>query len=136
MSNEGLDQASKDKRANSRRQSKKSRNNINTIDIYTKNSEGEKQIEKFLIQDSQVPLMTKSFNQLSDDQNVAERDATESPRNRIGSMERNARQHVACQVQEELPRIVKSKAGKNTAHAAKRTNDILTKKTQIHLASP
>lgn len=62
MSYEGLDPPSKEKRTNSRRQSKKSRNNINTIDIYTKNSEGEKQIEKFLIQDAPVPLMTKSFN--------------------------------------------------------------------------
>ena len=40
-----------DERANSRRPSKKSRNNINTVDIYTKNSEGEKQIQKFLIPD-------------------------------------------------------------------------------------
>lgn len=81
MSNEGLDQPPKEQRTNSRRQSKKSRNNINTIDIYTKNSEGEKQIEKFLIQESQAPLMTKSFDQLSDDQNAAEREAME-PTNR------------------------------------------------------
>ena len=131
MSNEALDQPLKEKRANSRRQSKKSRNNINTIDIYTKNSEGEKQIEKFLIQDSQVPLMTKSFDQLSDE----EREAIEPP-NKLGSQEKNPGKRAAYQSKEEQPRHVKGKAGKAAVQAGKRANDILTKKTQIHLASP
>lgn len=60
---------------------------------------------------------------------MAERD--ESPSNRINSQEK-PKQPAYQLVREERPR----KKPKTKNQGAKRTNDILTKKTQIHLASP
>lgn len=79
--------------------------------------------------------MTKSFDQLSDDQNGVEREAIEPP-NRMSSQEKNPAMLAAYQSKEVQPKNVKGKAGKAAAQAGKRANDILTKKTQIHLASP